>query len=201
MPFFTQALKLGDTFRLNLSRLAKWGVAIVVISTLVAVPCNLYWQYDRGAPTVGWPRATAWYSFENMVEIKQRLRAHDLLETSESLRGWDRLAYLAPDQKQVLAFLIAMGLALILAFGRLRFTWWPLHPMAFVFLGGFPSYYNWFTFLLAWLLKTLVSKYGGSRLYERLKPLMIGIIAGSVLGSLLPMVVGSVYYFAVGRPP
>ncbi len=201
MPFFTQALKLGDTCGLNLARLAKWGVAIILLATLVAVPCNIYWQYDRGAPREGWPRATAWYSFENMVEVKQKLRAHDQLETADALRGWDRAAYVSPDRRQVLAFFIAMGIALALAFARLRFTWWPLHPMAFVFLGGFPSFYTWFTFLLAWLLKVGVTKYGGARLYERLKPLMIGIIAGSVLGNLLPMVVGSAYYFIAGRPP
>lgn len=201
MPFFVQALKLGDALRLDLGRLARWGVAIIAIAMLVAIPCNIYWQYDRGAPTAGWPRATAWYSFENMVEVKQRLRAHNLLETADAVRGFERCAYLAPDQRQVTAFLIALGIALALAFARLRFTWWPLHPMAFVFLGGFPSYYNWFTFLLAWLTKVLVTKYGGARLYERLKPLMIGIIAGSVLGALVPMLVGSAYYFVAGRPP
>jgi hypothetical protein len=201
MPFFVQALKLGDVFQLDLGRLARWGVAIVVLSVLVAVPCNLYWQYSRGAPTVGWPRATAWYSFENMVEVKQTLRAQELLETAESLRGWERCAHLVPDSKQLSAFLIAMAIALVLAFGRLRFPKWPLHPMAFVFLGGWPACYHWFSFLLAWALKICVTKYGGARLYDRLKPLMVGLIAGSMLGSLVPMVVGSVYYFVAGQPP
>jgi hypothetical protein len=201
MPFFTQAMKLGDVYHLDLKRLAKWGVVVVVLSMLIAIPCNIYWQYDRGAPSVGWPRATAWYSFENMVEVKQRLRAQGLLETAESLKGWARYAHLTPDWKQVSAFFIAMLIALGLGLGRLRFTWWPLHPMAFVFLGGFPAIYTWFSFTLAWLLKIAVTKYGGARLYEQLKPLMIGIIAGSVLGGLLPVLVGSIYYFAVGRPP
>jgi hypothetical protein len=201
MPFFVQVLKLGDVFRLDLGRLARWGVAIVVLSVLIAVPCNIYWQYDRGAPTVGWPRATAWYSFENMVEVKQKLRAQELLGTAESLRGWDRIAYMTPDTKQVTAFLIALVIALALAIGRLRFPKWPLHPMAFVFLGGWPACFHWFSFMLAWVLKITVTKYGGARLYERLKPLMIGLIAGSMLGSLVPMVVGSVYYFVVGQPP
>jgi hypothetical protein len=90
---------------------------------------------------------------------------------------------------------------LALAIGRLRFPKWPLHPMAFVFLGGWPACFHWFSFMLAWVLKITVTKYGGARLYERLKPLMIGLIAGSMLGSLVPMVVGSVYYFVVGQPP
>jgi len=201
MPFFTQAMKLGDVYHIDLKRLAKWGVIVVVLSMLIAIPCNIYWQYDRGAPSAGWPRATAWYSFENMVEVKQRLRAQGLLETSEALKGWGRYAHLTPDWRQVSAFFIAMAIALGLGLGRLRFTWWPLHPMAFVFLGGFPAIYTWFSFLLAWLTKVAVTKYGGAKLYEQLKPLMIGIIAGSVLGGLLPVLVGCIYYFVAGRPP
>ena len=201
MPFFTQALKLADVSRIDLGRVAKWGVLIIALSLLIAIPCTIYWQYDRGAPSTGWPRATAWYSFENMVEIKQRLRGQEMLETAESLSGWSRFAHLAPDWSQLSAFLIALTIALGLGLGRLRFTWWPLHPMAFVFLGGFPAVYHWFSFFTAWVLKMIVAKYGGARLYQKLKPLMIGIIAGSVVGDFVPIAVGSVYYFATGQRP
>ncbi|OGV82405.1 MAG: hypothetical protein A3K19_04085 [Lentisphaerae bacterium RIFOXYB12_FULL_65_16] len=206
MPFFVQALKLGDLYQVDLKRLLKWGAMLVVLSLLIALPCTIYWQYQCGAPTTGspttsWTRRTASFPFENMVEIKQRLRAQGLLETAESLHGWSRFAHLAPDGKQVSAFLIAMTVALIFSLARLRFAWWPLHPMAFVFLGGFPAYYLWFSFMLAWLTKLAVTKYGGAKLYEQLKPLMIGFIAGGVLGGLLPMLVGSAYYFTVGHPP
>jgi hypothetical protein len=201
MPCFIQALKLADVSRLDLTRVAKWGVTIVAVAMLIAIPCTIYWQYDRGSPTLGWPRATAWYSFENMVEIKQRLKGQDLLAQAESLHGWARLAHVVPDWNQVSAFLIALGLALGLGLGRLRFSWWPLHPMAFVFLGGFPAVYHWFSFFLAWVLKITVTKYGGARLYQELKPLMIGIIAGSMLGDFVPMVVGSIYYFVTGHRP
>lgn len=205
MPFFVQALKLGDVYRLDVQRLLKWGVAVVVLSLLVAIPATIYWQYQHGgptltAPTLSWTRRTASFPFENMVEVRQRLRAQDLLETSESLNGWRRLGHLAPDGRQALAFFLALGIALVFCLARLRVAWWPLHPMGFVFLGGFPAYYLWFSFFLAWILKKAVTRYGGARLYERLKPLMVGIIAGSMLGALVPMLVGSVYYFAMGRP-
>ena len=205
MPFFVQALKLGDVYRLDMGRLLRWGVAVVVLSLLVAIPCTIYWQYQHGgptlaAPTLSWTRRTAAFPFENMVEIRQRLRAQDLLETSESLSGWRRLAHLSPDGKQVLAFFLAMGTALVFCLARLRISWWPLHPMGFVFLGGYPAYYLWFSFFSAWILKKGVTRYGGARLYERLKPLMVGIIAGGMLGALVPMLAGSVHYFSTGRP-
>ena len=205
MPFFVQALKLGDVYQVDLQRLLKWSLAVIVLSLFVAIPCTLYWQYQRGGPTtsaltLSWTRRTAAFPFENMVEVKQRLRAQGQLETASALHGWSRLSHLDPDGKQVSAFFIALAIALAVSLARLRFTWWPLHPMGFVFLGGFPAYYLWFSFLLAWLTKVAVTRYGGARLYERLKPLMVGFIAGGVLGGLLPMLTGAVYYAVAGHP-
>ena len=56
-------------------------------------------------------------------------------------------------------------------------------------------------FLLGALVKWLVLKYGGNRTYKRIKPLMIGLIAGEVLGALLPSLVGAIYYFLTGERP
>ncbi|MBT3291817.1 MAG: hypothetical protein HN380_31030, partial [Victivallales bacterium] len=75
----------------------------------------------------------------------------------------------------------------------------PFHPMAFVFLGGFPGYYHYFSFFLGWLIKSLVTRYGGGKLYQQLKPLMIGVLAGAMLGKLVPMLVGPIVYFAEGK--
>ena len=201
MPFFVQALNLADVSKVSVAKAAKWGVAAVVLALLIAIPCTIYWQYDRGAPTTGWTRATAWYSFENMVEIKQKLRGQGVLEQAETVRGWQRLSLLSPHWDQILAFGIALGVALAFGLGRLRFTWWPFHPMAFVFLGGWPGYYHWFSFLLGWLIKTAVTRYGGARMYQRLKPLMIGLIAGSMLAKFVPMVVGPITYFFSRQAP
>ena len=63
--------------------------------------------------------------------------------------------------------------------------------------GGRPA---WATGL-GCLIKVLVTKYGGAGAYRRLKPVMIGIIAGDMLGGLIPMVIGAIYYFATGKVP
>ena len=201
MPFFVQALNLSDVSKVNLKRTAKWGLAVVILSVLIAVPCTIYWQYDRGAPTSGWARATAWYSFENMVETKQKLRGQGVLEQAETVHGWQRLSQISPHWDLLTAYFIAMGIALGFGIARLRFTWWPFHPMAFVFLGGWPGYYHWFSFFLGWLLKTIAAKYGGEAMYQKLKPLMIGLIAGEMLGKFVPMVVGPIWYLATGEQP
>jgi hypothetical protein len=53
--------------------------------------------------------------------------------------------------------------------------------------------------LLGWVVKTCVTKFGGGKKYHELKPLMVGIIAGDLLGGLLFMIVGASYYAMTGR--
>ncbi len=195
MPFFVQALSVADAAKARVGRIAKLGIAVVVVALLVSLACTIYWQYNRGAPTAGWPRSTSWFPFENMVEIKQTLRGQGRLAEAEQLRGWARLRHVSPLRGQAIAFFVTLLLALGVGIGRLRFPWWPFHPMAFVFLGGWPGYFHYFSFFLGWLVKTLVTRYGGGRLYQQLKPLMIGVLAGTMLGKLVPMVVGTIIYF------
>ena len=56
-----------------------------------------------------------------------------------------------------------------------------------------------FSFGLGFLLKWLFTKYGGGRIYQQCKPLFIGLIAGTLLGQFIPMIVGTVYYIATGK--
>jgi hypothetical protein len=58
-----------------------------------------------------------------------------------------------------------------------------------------------FSFGMAWLIKTSVTRYGGGQTYQKLKPAMIGLIAGAMLGAFLPMIIGTAYYWVVGHAP
>ena len=79
------------------------------------------------------------------------------------------------------------------------FARWPIHPIVFVFLSGGQAMHMAFSFLAGWLVKSLVVRYGGGRLYERLKPLMVGIIAGALASGLVRMIVGLSYYAVIGH--
>lgn len=203
MPFFVQALKLTDDVAVPVRRTAGLGLAVLFLGVAIALPLILYWQYDRGAllASGSWPRYAATFPFENMVQVTHLLEAQDTRELAESLRGWQRLAHVSPHWPAVTAFAIAVGLSIGIATARLRFTWWPFHPVMFVFLGGAQALHMSGSFALGWLIKTLVGKYGGEKVYQRVKPLMIGIIAGDMLGRFAPMLIGSIYYAVTGRSP
>lgn len=67
----------------------------------------------------------------------------------------------------------------LLTFLRTRFIWWPLHPAGAVIAYTTPIFHAWFCFLLGWLLKSLILKYGGPKAYRKLVPCFIGFIIGS----------------------
>jgi hypothetical protein len=83
------------------------------------------------------------------------------------------------------ALYMAAGAVICVFLGlmRLRFLWWPLHPIGYVLSNSIPQAVGTFPFFIAWALKTLVTRYGGLRLYRQTIPLAIGLIVGDLLNS------------------
>ena len=198
MPFVVNSLKVLDAQKVRLGRAGVWcGVAVLV----VAVPVTLMFQY--GAGTHHWDTwgtgAVPRYSFDKTVEIKQRLRAQGNLEEAESVRGFARFTSARPETRSVIGFAVGLVLVLLLAAARLRWTWWPIHPVIMLAFWTYPGVMFWPSFLLGWFIKKTVTKYGGQSLYKRLTPAMFGLVAGDMLGMLAPSIMGAVYYMATGR--
>jgi len=82
---------------------------------------------------------------------------------------------------------------------RLRLPWWPLHPMLFLLWATWPMVVISHSFLLGWAIKKTVVRFGGSSLVRKLKPLMVGIIAGEVAGAFFCMLAGIIYYICTGE--
>jgi hypothetical protein len=64
---------------------------------------------------------------------------------------------------------------------RMRFLWFPLHPIGYMAANSWGMHLNWFSFFLGWLLKVLITRYGGMSVYQRLLPLFLGMIVGDML--------------------
>ena len=72
---------------------------------------------------------------------------------------------------------------------RSRFLWWPLHPIGFPIMATRVTDQIWFSVMLAWLIKVMVLKYGGTPLFRRSRHFFLGMILGSVTVSGLWLVV------------
>lgn len=84
---------------------------------------------------------------------------------------------------------LGAGLMFLLMYLRHRFLWWPIHPLGLPVGGTYVMFFAWSSMALGWLMKWTVLKYGGAKLFRRLRPLFLGLVLGQVSGAGLWMVV------------
>jgi hypothetical protein len=80
----------------------------------------------------------------------------------------------------------------ILSYLRIAFTWWPLHPVGFVLMATTPVQRIWFSTFVGWLAKTLLVRFGGSKLFGDAKPFFVGLIIGEAMAAGVWMIAGIV---------
>ena len=73
---------------------------------------------------------------------------------------------------------------------RFRFAWWPLHPVIFLMWGSWTTVLTWGSFLIGWVIKVLIVRFGGGRTYQSQKPLFIGMIMGEIVAVAMVLLVG-----------
>jgi hypothetical protein len=87
----------------------------------------------------------------------------------------------------------------VLGFLRLRYPWWPLHPVGFLMVPTFGAAHLWFSIMLGWLARALILRFGGAKFYLDAKPFFIGLIVGESIAAGGWLVVGIVLS-ALGVP-
>ncbi len=75
-------------------------------------------------------------------------------------------------------FFFGFGTVTALSILRLRFAWWPLHPVGLLIAYGWPIKQIWFSIFLGWLLKILIVRFGGMGLFRIARNIFIGLIIG-----------------------
>ncbi|MDD3311652.1 DUF6785 family protein [Pseudodesulfovibrio sp.] len=71
-----------------------------------------------------------------------------------------------------------------------KFPWWPLHPLGYLACYSTGMQILWFPFFLGWLCNHLVLHYGGTRLFNKVRFLFIGLILGDFLAGGVFAVIG-----------
>jgi hypothetical protein len=79
----------------------------------------------------------------------------------------------------------AMGISIVvtslLYFLKLRFHWWPLHPVAYPIAMSNTIASIMPALSVTWLTKALLLRYGGLRAHRSALPFFLGLIAGDAL--------------------
>lgn len=202
MPQVVNSLKTCSNVGVPPARAAMAGGFSYIVTLVIATVVVLWANYNFGVPHGNWnferiPQMT----FDDAARELTPIVGYNRLEASENMNPVARIFNMQP--KVPFLWGAGTGFVLVIAFSllRLRFTRWPIHPVFFLVASTHPMARFNHSFLIGWFLKAAVMKWGGTELYNKLKPLMFGIIAGELLGGLIFMVSGAIYYFATGSKP
>jgi hypothetical protein len=100
--------------------------------------------------------------------------------------GWDVInnRFVAPEPHQyqpTYAIIIGLIFSLGLAAMRMVAVWWPFHPVGYAVSGSWSMEQLWMSFFVAWLVKLLLLRYGGAKVYKPAVPFFIGLILGDFM--------------------
>ena len=158
MPHCANGLKLSEQVRGNRRPLFWFMLAAMMIGLYAASFSTIYMGYVYGAVNLS-DRHFVW-----LAQYIYEFAAARITEpVGPNWTGWLHTGIGS----------LAMG-ALMIA--QRLWLWWPLHPI------GYPisSVFSWMAFnaFVAWLIKSIVLKYGGPRLFGKVRPLFLGMIIG-----------------------
>ena len=158
-------LKAIENVRRNRRRLI-WAIFLAVfISFVLSTGLVIYQGYRHGGVNM-----SSWF-FQSAPQ-KPLAYVYDILREKPG-----------PNITGIYFDLVGAGLMLGLLLLRRRFAWWPLHPIGLIVMGTYIMSYVWFSFFLAWLVKGILIRYGGPRLYTKAVPLFLGFIIGQFVAS------------------
>ena len=80
----------------------------------------------------------------------------------------------------------------VLSTMRTKFIWFPFHPVGYALANTGTMYWLWCPFLIAWLCKVTITKYGGIKGYRGALPFFLGLVLGDYMISSLWALAGSI---------
>ena len=87
----------------------------------------------------------------------------------------------------VIGFGLFMGMMSL----KMRFAWWPVHPLGYALASTYGMLYWWCPFLIALTVKSLAIRYGGHRSASYLRTAAFALILGDTMGTCLWTIVRS----------
>jgi hypothetical protein len=203
-PYFANTLKMAENVGIRFPKLLAVGAGVTVFAFALGFFAQTYSLYDKGAHNDGYAVGVQSTQFDLITKNLATLKDTGQLDSAAATHGLAKIGLVINNvghNKQLGWLAFGMVAVLLLALLRFRFAWWPLHPVIFLMWGAWPSALTWGSFLIGWVVKVLIVRFGGGRTYQRLKPLFIGMIMGEIVAVAMVLLVGFFYYSSTGLLP
>jgi len=97
---------------------------------------------------------------------------------SMNMLTWRLNSMKTPDLGATTFMLLGGAFTTFLTIMRMRFLWWPFHPVGYALSMNFGVDYIWFTLVIGSVLKWAILKFGGLRALRKSSPFFLGLILG-----------------------
>lgn len=182
MPQMMNSFKLVDRAQVRGGHFTLAAGLAVATMLAVGLPALLAIIYRHGATAIGYASGWPFHSFPNWA----------LGDLDSALRN-----PMPADNWLRFAMVLGAAMAAALVWLNTRFVWWSLSPIGFLIASSYETNRSlWLNALIAWVLITLVRRYGGLRLERTLRPAFLGLVLGSYLPSGLLAIVSAIFGLA-----
>ncbi len=165
MPIQLEAFKFAE-----LSRMRSGGLIFAILIAAAVGSLSGFWAFLHDAYKVGvesYPERT-WAASVGFRVLDSRLR---------SPTDWQPIELIFTG--------VGFGFTFLLSVIRIRFLWWPFHPVGYVIAGRWGIGRILIPLILASTIKWMVLRFSGIHGYRRSIPFFFGLILGDfVIGSL-----------------
>ncbi len=163
-PHAMNALRISSVFE----RHRRWFLPAMVTALLAAMVASGYstlkWvYYDVGALNVKNTHSVIYHPQQTFN------RVHAMI--SDPVRS---------AQPHYGALTLGAGLMLFLTVMRGTFYWWPIHALGFLVASSWCIRQLWFSYLLGWLAKVCVLKFGSGQTLRTARTFFIGVIVAEI---------------------
>jgi len=175
MSTFLDGLKICDGVRLHRRHLLGAIVVALLVGYTFSMVIQLWLPYNQGA--------VGMYGY-----VYQGNPLWTFLDNAPAMEVPAPYDFHLP-----LAFGVGLGVAIFLSVMRMRLWWWPLYPLGYALCGSWTLIVFWFPLLVAWIIKSVVLRYLGMKVYTRLRPFFLGLILGEFFLALVWAVIACIW--------
>jgi hypothetical protein len=158
---FLDGLKIADGVGMKRRPLLVFFFVAIILALVCSAIIHLWLPYRHGANYM----YSYVYSGNPLWAFSDHAPAIEGFSTEAS---WIALTF----------FIIGIIFTAFLAFMRTLYWWWPFHPLGYALSASWTMIVFWFPVFLAWLIKYPLMRYGGVRLYLKIRPFFLGMIFG-----------------------
>ncbi|MBI3946692.1 MAG: hypothetical protein HY321_12285 [Armatimonadetes bacterium] len=171
MPVQMESLKLAQVAGFDAARMALALMLAAATGMLASIWAFVHLGYSLGTAS------KFWYGYGYGDQVFSRLA------------GWMSNP-VPPNAMATWAMFVGLVTCAGLSFMRVRYLWWPFHPIGYATSSSFSMGLLWVPLLIAWLLKVVVFRSGGLRLYRAALPFFLGLILGDIMMGCLWSLIG-----------